>query len=420
MVTYSVDQIKKRFDIVGNAPALNRAIKIAIQIAATNMSVLITGENGSGKESFAKIIHYTSLRKHNKFLAVNCGAIPEGTVNSELFGHEKGAFTSASEARKGYFEEVNGGTIFLDEIGELPLYTQPILLRFLENKEFIRVGSSETKSSDARIIAATNIDLQGYLKKKQFREDLYYRIAQVQITIPPLRERKEDIELLFKKFVLDFTEQHETSLIQLTPEASLFLKEYPFPGNIRQLKNLAWQIAILERENPMVTKDTLQKYLPKSRACVHLPTLANTVTEKVDTMPPNWQQAFFELRKELHVLKNLVWMLLNNLHMPKSVQKNLPSWQLPATDTSSTLPHQTQEKVEPSQQGMPSTNPKEEKIISSPNTLSLKEHEKWLIQQAIDQNKSYKAAAKQLNISERTFYRKMQEYNLSSKRNARL
>src|SRR4028119_2285663 len=263
MTQQEIQSIKQRFGIIGNAPALNYAIQVAAQVAPTDMTVLITGESGSGKESFSKIIHALSPRKHGQFIAINCGAIPEGTIDSELFGHEKGSFTGANEARKGYFEVTNGGTIFLDEIGEMPLGTQARLLRVLENGEFIRVGSSKVQKTDVRVVAATNVNLMRSVNEGKFREDLYYRLSTVPIRVPALRDRQEDIILLFRKFVIDFAEKYKTTPVQLDEEAKNLLINYPFKGNVRELKNIAEQISVLSTEK-IVTAKQLRQFLPEA------------------------------------------------------------------------------------------------------------------------------------------------------------
>src|SRR5436189_2662842 len=255
-----IQNIKQRFGIIGNAPMLNHAVHVAVQVAPTDMTVLITGESGSGKESFSKIIHSLSPRKHGQFIAINCGAIPEGTIDSELFGHEKGSFTGAHEARKGYFEVTNGGTIFLDEIGEMPLATQARLLRVLENGEFIKVGSSKVQKTDVRVVAATNVNLMRNVEEGKFREDLYYRLSTVPIYIPPLRERGKDIELLFRKFASDFAEKYKVKPIALTDDAKDILLKYRFPGNIRQLKNLVEQISVLSTDVKEIDTEILHRY----------------------------------------------------------------------------------------------------------------------------------------------------------------
>src|SRR5689334_17253993 len=261
-----LQNIKQRFGIIGDAPMLNHAVRVAMQVAPTDMSVLITGESGVGKEIFSKIIHFLSPRKHGPFTAINCGSIPEGTIDSELFGHEKGSFTGAHEARKGYFEVTNGGTIFLDEIGEMPLGTQARLLRVLEYGEFIKVGSSKVLKTDVRVVAATNVNLLNKVSEGRFREDLYYRLNSVPIYVPPLRERGKDVELLFRKFATDFAEKYKVKPIALTEEAKSVLLKYRFPGNIRQLKNLVEQISVLSTDNKEVNAEVLQRYLPRENS----------------------------------------------------------------------------------------------------------------------------------------------------------
>jgi len=311
-----IQAAKNRFGIIGNAAALNYAISVATQVAATDLTVLITGESGSGKESFSKIIHSLSARKHGQFIAINCGAIPEGTIDSELFGHEKGSFTGAVDQRKGYFETTNGGTIFLDEIGEMPLGTQARLLRVLENGEFIRVGSSKVQKTDVRVVAATNVNLLAAVEKGRFREDLYYRLNTVPIFVPPLRERGTDIDLLFRKFTTDFAERYRIKPIQLTDDAKRLLLNYPFPGNIRQLKNFAEQISILESEqNKPIDAEVLGKYLPR-------PKLPGTSTMALTASGNGPADSFserellykvlFDMRRDMNDLKKLVRDVLSN------------------------------------------------------------------------------------------------------------
>src|SRR5690349_9636691 len=272
-----IQNIKQRFGIIGNSPVLNNSVRVAMQVAPTDMSVLITGESGVGKEIFSKIIHFLSPRKHGQFIAINCGSIPEGTIDSELFGHEKGSFTGAHEARKGYFEVTNGGTIFLDEIGEMPLGTQARLLRVLENGEFIKVGSSKVQKTDVRVVAATNVNLMHNVENGKFREDLFYRLSTVPIYVPPLRERGKDIELLFRKFATDFAEKYRVKPISLTEDAKALLIQYRFPGNIRQLKNLVEQISVLSTDDKEINTEILQRYLPKNSS---LPALYRNAPDK--------------------------------------------------------------------------------------------------------------------------------------------
>ncbi len=311
MIENKIKIAKQKFGIVGNATSLNHAIEVAIQVAPTDMSVLITGESGSGKESFSKIIHSMSKRKHGQFIAVNCGAIPEGTIDSELFGHEKGSFTGASESRKGYFEVTNNGTIFLDEIGEMPLSTQSRLLRIIENGEFIKVGSSKVLKTDVRIIAATNIKLEEAVKNKKFREDLYYRLNTVPIVVPPLRERGEDITLLFRKFSSDFSDKNKMIPIRLNDSAKNEIIKYRFPGNIRELKNLAEQISILEI-NRDINKETLKKYLPNSSS---LPIIQNSFFKNESNENYNERdllyKILFDVKNDVNELKKLINSILS-------------------------------------------------------------------------------------------------------------
>ncbi len=410
MTNNQLQQIKRRFNITGNSPGLHRALNLAMQVADTDLGVLITGENGSGKESFAKIIHYLSSRKHNKYIVVNCGAIPEGTIDSELFGHEKGAFTSASDTRKGYFEEADQGTIFLDEIGDMPIHTQPRLLRVLENKEYMRVGSSKKRLADTRVIAATNINLHDHISKRKFRQDLFYRIAQVQIAIPPLRERKEDILPLFNKFSLDFANAHQSRLIELTPEAKQRLVAYPFPGNIRQLKNITWQLAILEGENRPIDEPTLAGYLPKASPLTNLPAIS---TREKTTITPDREEilyrTLFEIQHEVQEMKRTIFRLLGNDNQMERRAEEDPLVPMTYLDLS---------KKKEAKASLPQMivlpDDANEQMSKEDADLSIKKNEKRLITQAIIQSKNYKEAAEKLGISERTLYRKIQEYELSS------
>jgi transcriptional regulator with GAF, ATPase, and Fis domain len=320
--------IKRRFGIIGNSASLNHAIEVAAQVAPTDMTVLITGESGSGKESFSKIIHQLSARKHGKLIAINCGAIPEGTIDSELFGHEKGSFTGAHEARKGYFEVTNGGTIFLDEIGEMPLGTQARLLRVLENGEFIKVGSSKVQKTDVRVVAASNVDLQSAVTDGKFREDLYYRLSTVPISVPPLRERGDDILLLFRKFAADFSEKYRVKPIKLTEDAESVLLEYRFPGNIRQLKNLVEQMSVLEMDR-LITADTLRKYLPKDYRSI--PMLYRKGSDQAPDVSERdiLYKVLFDMKQDVNELKKLVFQLMSSdqdeklLHKHRGLFKNL-------------------------------------------------------------------------------------------------
>ena len=430
MTPQEIQSIKQRFSIIGNAPALNYAIQVATQVAPTDMTVLITGESGSGKESFSKIIHALSPRKHGQFIAINCGAIPEGTIDSELFGHEKGSFTGANEARKGYFEVTNGGTIFLDEIGEMPLGTQARLLRVLENGEFIRVGSSKVQKTDVRVVAATNLNLLESVRNGRFREDLYYRLSTVPITVPPLRERGEDIYLLFRKFTADFSEKHRVKPISLTPDAVQLLTRFRFPGNIRQLKNIAEQISVLEMERELDARQ-LAKYLPAAQTS-QLPMLlgAGSAAEgpggysERDLM----YKILFDMRRDMTDLKKLVLEL-----------------------AAGQRPHETQELLRQNSHlftpGAPGAangfdgSPAAEYFLGAPTnpvlhaeaddyddevqpvedisheteeeTLSLDVKEKEMILKALRKHHNKrKYAAQDLGISERTLYRKLKQYDL--------
>ena len=400
-----IKSIKQKFGIVGNSNALNHAIQVAIQVAPTDMTVLINGESGTGKESFSKIIHSMSKRKHGEFIAVNCGAIPEGTIDSELFGHEKGSFTGANEARKGYFEVTDGGTIFLDEIGEMPLSTQSRLLRILENGEFIKVGSSKVQKTNVRIIAATNVKLKEAVDKRKFREDLYYRLNTVPIIVPPLRDRGEDISLLFRKFASDFSDNNNIEPVRLDDESKDLLRKYMFPGNIRELKNLTEQISILEIERN-ITPEVLDKYLPKNS---NLPALSNTSEVESDE---NYNERdilykiLFDLKNDMNEMKKIIDSIMNNDTNPlpnKSknyIQENnnLTNESLIINKPSSSTENQYQEVTE---------------LVNENESLSIESKEKELIIKALIKNKNKrKYAAKDLGISERTLYRKIKYYSL--------
>ncbi|HMO40491.1 MAG TPA: sigma-54 dependent transcriptional regulator [Saprospiraceae bacterium] len=418
----NIQSIKQRFGIIGQSEQLNRALSTAVRVAPTDLSVLINGESGVGKEVFSKVIHALSARKHNNFIAINCGAIPEGTINSELFGHEKGAFTGATGERKGYFETYNGGTIFLDEIGEMPLDTQAFLLRVLESGEFIRVGSSKVQKTDVRIIAATNIDLAENVRKNKFREDLYYRLNTVPIQVPALRERREDIYLLFRKFAADFAEKYRTPPVQLDEQARALLENYHFPGNIRELKNVAEQLSVLA-EDRTITAEQLRRILP-GIANRHLPMLPETNGTAATGMQEReiLYQLLFDMKKDLNALKSLVSELIvnNNLRVPNA--ENLQALKMPGLPmpaTLSELPESVEEIFE-ARETMPQTL---RPVIIEPehydNTevveenLSLEENEKELIRKALRKHAGKrKEAAQDLGISERTLYRKIKEYDL--------
>lgn len=409
--------IKQRFGIIGNSPELNYAISIAARVAPTDLTVLITGESGVGKEIFSKIIHNLSARKHNPFIAVNCGAIPEGTIDSELFGHEKGAFTGATDARKGYFEHVQGGTIFLDEIGEMPLGTQARLLRVLETGEFIRVGSSKVMKTDVRVVAATNVDLMSLIKRGKFREDLYYRLSTVPIKVSPLRERREDIYLLFRKFAIDFAEKHRTPAIQLDPEAQQLLTTYDFPGNIRELKNIAEQISALASDK-MVTAAELKHFLPTQHRS-GLPAVLQQGSSGAKGEGSDFSERellyklFFDMKKDLNDLKKFIFDVVGNQHTdfsnvkpPKSHIDEDMLAHLEDYDTNDTP------VARPIVIDQPQTYTRHTPVEEE-TSLSLADKEKEMIQVALKKHKGRrKDAALDLGISERTLYRKIKEYKI--------
>lgn len=408
-----LQKVKQRFEIIGNAPALNRAIEVAMQVAPTDLSVLITGESGTGKESFPQIIHQFSTRKHGSYIAVNCGAIPEGTIDSELFGHEKGAFTGAHEARKGYFEVANGGTIFLDEIGELPLSSQVRLLRILESGEFIRVGSSKVQKTDIRLIAATNVDITEAVKNGKFREDLYYRLNTVPIRIAPLRERSQDIYLLFRKFAQDFAEKYRMPVLRLDEEAQIVLERYQWKGNVRQLKNITEQISIIEQDR-LVTADRLRMYLPEieSRS---LPALySRGVDEKTfNSEREILYQVLFDMKKDMNDLKKLVNEIIVNRDNEITIseeQRPLVRKLFDDADTVIESPAPETPPINIKRMDEAEIEDTEEIIEES---LSLEDKEIELIQKALKKHSGKrKLAAQDLGISERTLYRKIKEYNI--------
>lgn len=415
-----VQSIKQRFGLIGNTPALNRALEVAFKVAPTDISVMVTGESGVGKETIPQIIHNYSNRKHHEYIAVNCGAIPEGTIDSELFGHEKGAFTGAQGARKGYFEVADGGTIFLDEVAELPLQTQVRLLRVLETGEFIKVGSSKVQKTDVRIIAATNEKMDQAIRKGKFREDLYYRLSTVPITLPPLRERRDDIHLLFRKFASDFAEKYRMPTIRLTEDAVHTLMAYKWPGNIRQLKNITEQISVIEQERN-ITKDILLKYLP-FEDMNNLPAVVNETSYSGGGMDGAEKEmlykVLFDMRKEITDLQRVVVDLMDGNQNFSTSEKNafIQKFSNEDDSTSSTL-------VTPvSRQEFSYSQPKREEFlyhdpieehIEVEESLSLEEREKELIIKALEKhNGKRKYAAKELGISERTLYRKIKEYDI--------
>ena len=407
-----IQEIKQRFGIIGSSPALIHVIEIAVQVAPTDLSVLITGESGTGKESFPQIIHQFSARKHGKYIAVNCGAIPEGTIDSELFGHEKGSFTGALAERKGYFEEADGGTIFLDEIGELPLSTQVRLLRVLEAGEFMKVGSSKVLKTNVRVVAATNVNIPDAIEKGKFREDLYYRLNTVPIRVLPLRDRSEDVHLLFRKFASDFADKYRMPAIRLDNEAVSVLLDYHWPGNVRQLKNITEQISIIEKER-LIDAKTLRHYIP-----VHnqnkLPALYHPVDEKTFSSEREiLYQILFDMKKDMNDLKKLVHDILqnetesanvkdDNAQLIRKLYQNengnyIPDQAVPNRNVIKPVAHEniydTEEFVEES--------------------LSLEDKEVEMIRKSLEKHKGKrKHAARELGISERTLYRKIKEYNI--------
>ncbi len=411
-----IQSIKQRFGIIGNSPQLNRAIDTARQVAPTDLSVLITGESGSGKEVFPQIIHQFSTRKHGKYIPVNCGAIPEGTIDSELFGHEKGSFTGAHESRKGYFEVADKGTIFLDEVAELPLFTQVRLLRVLETGEFFKVGSSKVQKTDVRVIAASNEDLVRSIQENRFREDLYYRLNTVPIVIPPLRERGEDIVLLFQKFATDFAEHYRMPPIKLTDEAREILLNYRWPGNVRQLKNITEQLSVIEQER-IVDGETLKRYLPDYNID-KLPALyRNAVDERTFSSEREiLYKILFDMKGDINNLKKLVNEIIEKGADVDKVQKD--------NEQLMQRLHQTSDDgiieagAEPKKEEEPEPGKREEAPIQDTEeyieeSLSLQDKEIELIRKALDKHSGKrKYAAQDLGISERTLYRKIKEYNL--------
>ena len=412
--------LKNRFGIIGNARALNHALNVASQVANTDLSVLINGESGVGKEVFSQIIHSMSSRKNNSFIAVNCGAIPEGTIDSELFGHEKGSFTGAVESRKGYFETVNGGTIFLDEIGEMPLGTQARLLRVLETGEYIRVGSSKVQKTDVRVIAATNKDLLEFTHKGKFREDLYYRLNTVPIRVPALRDRKDDIVLLFRKFATDFAEKYKTTPIQLSEEAKNNMLQYPWPGNVRELKNIAEQISVLSK-NKQIDVTALKEFLPENNS--KLPALSSGPGNVSQAEFANEREIlyklFFDMKKDVNELKKMFFDIVQhpgmNQHVPVYNENNLQdinhnhSTENTTAITSSNFQTQFAPVIIRKEQTSPEISIHEDVEES----LSIIDKEKELIIKALKKHRGKrKDAALDLGISERTLYRKLKEYDI--------
>jgi len=418
----TVQSIKQRFEIIGNDPKLNRAIEKAIQVAPTDISVLVIGESGVGKESIPKIIHSLSHRKHGKYIAVNCGAIPEGTIDSELFGHEKGAFTGATSTREGYFEVANGGTIFLDEVGELPLTTQVRLLRVLENGEFIKVGSSQVQKTNVRIVAATNVNLFNAIEKGKFREDLYYRLSTVDIGLPPLRERKEDIHLLFRKFAADFAHKYKMPPLKLDENAVQLLQKYRWSGNIRQLRNVAEQLSVLET-NRDISAFILQSYLPAEGA-----NLPSVIRDKKNDSDFNTEReilykVLFDMKSDLHDLKKLTLELMKNgstkvqetnqnlikkIYGSQENDTSIHYEETPRTAIISSQNNDVEEYDEPEDNYLFA-----ETIEAEEEILKLEQKEIEMIKRSLEKNKGKrKAAADELGISERTLYRKIKQFDL--------
>ncbi|WP_291912053.1 sigma-54-dependent Fis family transcriptional regulator [Chitinophaga sp. CB10] len=410
-----IQAIKNRFGIIGNSPALNYALQVAVQVANTDLTVLINGESGVGKEVFSQIIHALSARKHNPFIAVNCGAIPEGTIDSELFGHEKGSFTGAVDNRKGYFETVNGGTIFLDEIGEMPLGTQARLLRVLETGEYIRVGSSKVQKTDVRVIAATNRDLLERTQQGKFREDLYYRLNTVPIRVPALRDRKEDIPLLFRKFSVDFSEKYKTPSIQLDDEARNVLVNYPWRGNVRELKNIAEQISVLSTDK-LVTASDLKRFLPEHPEVNRLPMLAAPQQQSSGDFASERDilyKLFFDMKKDVTELKKMFFDILQNPSLA-------PNHDFHPADGHVLHPFPAAADIAPQPPVISNAQPiiiqdgKIDHHEEVEETLSIADKEKELIVKALKKHKGKrKDAALDLGISERTLYRKLKEYNIA-------
>jgi DNA-binding NtrC family response regulator len=409
--------IKNRFGIIGNSPALNHALDVAVQVATTDLTVLIVGESGVGKEAFSHIIHALSSRKHNPFIAVNCGAIPEGTIDSELFGHEKGAFTGAVDSRKGYFETVSGGTIFLDEIGEMPLGTQARLLRMLETGEFIRVGSSKVQKTDVRVIAATNKDLLESTESGKFRQDLYYRLSTVPIRVPSLRDRKEDIPLLFRKFVVDFAERYKTVPVQLDEEAKNLLINYPWPGNVRELKNIAEQMSVLSSDT-VVAANELRKFLPEKNF-YRLPVLASQPQQQTGDFANEREilyKLFFDMKKDVTELKKMFLEILQNPALAANAANYTRDSLLNDHNVNGEVQKQVPQVYVPNAAMQPVLLAHDNEIHNHEEveeSLNIMDKEKELIIKALKKHKGKrKDAASDLGISERTLYRKLKEYDI--------
>jgi len=403
-----VQSIKQRFEIIGNSSLLNRAIDIAVQVAPTDLTVLITGESGVGKEVFPKIIHQMSSRKHGNYIAVNCGAIPEGTIDSELFGHEKGSFTGAHEARKGYFEVADGGTIFLDEVAELPLSTQVRLLRVLESGEFMKVGSSKVIKTNVRVVAASNVNIPSAIEKGNFRQDLYYRLNTVPVFVPPLRDRKEDIHLLFRKFAADFAEKYRMPPLHLTDDAVIILNNYYWPGNIRQLKNVTEQISIIER-NKEIDANTLKRYLPGNES-TGLPILYKKSEQEHISEREILYKVLFEMKKDMTELKKIIAGMLEKDGQKPTLEESKALMTKDYADVFDGRDKVHEVKItHASDEEDEQFHPTE--VIEE--SLSLQDKENEMIKKALEKHHGKrKYAAKELGISERTLYRKIKEYNI--------
>jgi transcriptional regulator with PAS, ATPase and Fis domain len=409
----SLQLIKQRFGIIGNDIHLNRALEKAIRVAPTDISVLVSGESGVGKENIPKIIHHLSHRKHAKYIAVNCGAIPEGTIDSELFGHEKGSFTGATSSRKGYFEVADGGSIFLDEVGELPLTTQVRLLRVLENGEFIKVGSSQVQKTNVRIIAATNLNMHEAIGKGKFREDLYYRLSTIEIHLPPLRERLADIHLLFRKFAADFAQKYKMPTVRLSEDAIKILENYGFPGNIRQLRNIAEQISVVE-EKRMITANNLLQYLPNKGT--NLPSVIDSKKSKSDFNNEReiMYKILFDMRSDINDLKKLTLELMQSDNTAKVEEDTKKLIQKIYKENAKDIHKENHvEVVRINENYNDSSNYEFTETIDADESLSIQDKEIELIKKSLDRNNGKrKLAAKELGISERTLYRKIKQYDL--------
>ncbi|MBO4805339.1 MAG: sigma-54-dependent Fis family transcriptional regulator [Paludibacteraceae bacterium] len=411
MTREELQQVKQRFGIIGSNSALDRAIDVAVQVASTDLSVLVTGESGVGKERFPQIIHQNSARKHGPYIAVNCGAIPEGTIDSELFGHEKGAFTGAVSERKGYFEVADGGTIFLDEVGELPLTTQVRLLRVLEVGEFIKVGSSKIQKTNVRVVAATNLDMSKAISEGRFREDLFYRLNSVPISVPPLRDRGADVLLLFRKFAKDFAEKYRMEAIRLSPEAEVVLQHFPWPGNVRQLKNIAEQLSVLSEKRD-ISAETLQSFLPAvTQTTDFLPAFpghSHSNEKSFESDREILYQVLFDMKKDMNELKKLVHGIISKGDVSQMDMSNVSNL-FKDTDVSSVIHPQptVSSSIKNNAKNIEDTEEYVEEIFS------LGDVEKEMIKKALERhNNRRKLAAQDLKISERTLYRKIKEYGL--------